>query len=79
MAEKNGQRIVRVEDDREMVELMQVMQDRKRFNIVVTAQNAPIDHILGEHIAQGQAYIAKPASPAELRGAVEMVLGSEPL
>jgi len=79
VAEKDRQRIVRVEDDRVMVELVQVMQDRKPFNIVVTAQNAPIDHILGEHIAQVQAYTTKPVSPAELRGAVEMVLGSEPL
>jgi len=43
--------------------------------IVVTAQNAPIDRILGEHIAKVQVYITKPFSPKELRTAVYMVLG----
>ena len=130
MAEKDKQRIVYVEDDPDMVELVQMMLDQKRFNIVgardgttgiglihqaptalvlldlmlpdmggwavfqtmkddpdlseipvivVTAQNTPIDRILGEHIAKVQVYITKPVSPAELRGAVDMVLGSEPL
>lgn len=129
MTEKDKQRIVYVEDDPDMVELVQLMLDRKRFNIVgakdgttglglihqapttlvlldlmlpdiggwavyqtmkkdpdlskipvivVTAQNTPTDRILGEHIARVQAYITKPVSPAELRGAVDMVLGSEP-
>ncbi|MCJ7735953.1 MAG: response regulator [Anaerolineae bacterium] len=34
MAEKDKQRIVYVEDDPDMVELVQLMLDRKRFNIV---------------------------------------------
>ncbi|MCD6284727.1 MAG: response regulator [Anaerolineae bacterium] len=128
MAEKDKQRIVYVEDDPDMVELVQMMLDERRFNIVgardgitglglihqaptalvlldlmlpdmggwavfqtmkedpdlseipvivVTAQNTPIDRILGEHIAKVQVYITKPVSPAELRGAVDRVLGSE--
>jgi len=128
VAEKDKQRIVYVEDDPDMVELVQMMLDERRFNIVgardgitglglihqaptalvlldlmlpdmggwavfqtmkedpdlseipvivVTAQNTPIDRILGEHIAKVQVYITKPVSPAELRGAVDRVLGSE--
>ncbi len=42
--------------------------------IAVTAQNAPIDRILGEHIAKVQAYITKPFSPKELRATVKEVL-----
>jgi two-component system, OmpR family, response regulator VicR len=42
--------------------------------IVITAQNTPIDRILGEHIAKVQVYVTKPFSPHELRAAVEMVL-----
>ena len=42
--------------------------------IVVTAQNTPIDRILGEHIAKVQVYLTKPFTPHELRAAVEMVL-----
>ena len=42
--------------------------------IVITAQNTPIDRILGEHIAKVQVYITKPFSPHELRTAVDMVL-----
>ncbi|MBN1249403.1 MAG: response regulator [Anaerolineae bacterium] len=42
--------------------------------VVVTAQNTPIDRILGEHIAKVQMYIAKPFSPKELRSAVDAVL-----
>lgn len=42
--------------------------------IAVTAQNAPIDRILGEHIAKVQAYVTKPFSPKELRAAVKEVL-----
>jgi two-component system, OmpR family, response regulator VicR len=42
--------------------------------IVITAQNTPIDRILGEHIAKVQVYITKPFSPHELRAAVETVL-----
>ena len=34
MAEKDKQRIVYVEDDQDMVELVQMMLDRMRFNIV---------------------------------------------
>jgi CheY-like chemotaxis protein len=42
--------------------------------IAVTAQNAPIDRILGEHIAKVQAYVTKPFSPKELRATVREVL-----
>ncbi|MGC9350092.1 MAG: response regulator [Anaerolineae bacterium] len=42
--------------------------------IVITAQNAPIDRILGEHIAKVQVYLTKPFSPQELRSAVNKVL-----
>ncbi len=42
--------------------------------IVITAQNKPIDRILGEHIAKVQVYITKPFSPGELRTAVDNVL-----
>jgi two-component system response regulator VicR len=42
--------------------------------IAVTAQNAPVDRILGEHIAKVQAYITKPFSPKELRATVNEVL-----
>ena len=42
--------------------------------IAVTAQNAPIDRILGEHIAKVQAYVTKPFSPKELRATVKKVL-----
>ncbi|MDF1515793.1 MAG: response regulator [Anaerolineae bacterium] len=42
--------------------------------IAVTAQNAPIDRILGEHIAKVQAYVTKPFSPKELRVIVNEVL-----
>ena len=129
MAEKDKQRIVYIEDDPDMVELVQMMLDRNRFNvvgtsdgttglelvrqaptalvlldlmlpdmggwavyqtmkedpdlseipvIVLTAQNTPVDRILGEHIAKVQVYITKPFSPAELRGAVDRVLDCEP-
>jgi len=129
VAEKDKQRIVYIEDDPNMVELVQMMLDRKRFTIVgapdgttgleliqqaptalvlldlmlpdiggwavyqtmkedpvlskipvivLTAQNTPVDRILGEQIAKVQVYITKPFSPAELRGAVDRVLSSEP-
>ncbi len=42
--------------------------------IVITAKNAPIDRVLGEHIAKVQVYIAKPFSPNELREAVKATL-----
>ena len=42
--------------------------------IVVTAQDAPIDRILGEHIAKVQVYITKPFSPRELLSSVNQVL-----
>ena len=42
--------------------------------IVITAQNAPIDRVLGEHIAKVQVYITKPFSPNELREAVKETL-----
>jgi len=44
--------------------------------IVITAQNTPIDRVLGEHIAKVQVYITKPFTPNELRTAVNTVLGS---
>ncbi len=46
--------------------------------IVITAQNAPIDRVLGEHIAKVQVYITKPFGPKELRTAVNGVLGLQP-
>ncbi|MGC9520395.1 MAG: response regulator transcription factor [Anaerolineae bacterium] len=56
----------------------QAMKDDQVLNqvpvIVITAQNKPIDRILGEHIAKVQVYITKPFSPAELRTAVDNVL-----
>lgn len=42
--------------------------------IVITAQNAPIDRVLGEHIAKVQVYITKPFSPNDLREAVKETL-----
>ncbi len=42
--------------------------------IAVTAQNAPIDRVLGEHIAKVQAYVTKPFSPKELRATINEVL-----
>jgi len=43
--------------------------------IVVTAQDAPIDRLLGEHIAMVQVYITKPFSPMQLLASVKEVLG----
>mgnify|MGYP000473143092 CR=1 FL=1 len=128
MAEIDKQRIVYIEDDPDMVELVKIMLDRTRFDvvgaedgttglermreaatdlvlldlmlpdmggwtlyqamkedavlsripvIVVTAQNTPVDRILGEHIAKVQLYITKPFSPKELRSAVATVLATE--
>lgn len=45
--------------------------------IVITARGAPIDKVLGEHIAKVQAYITKPFSTYDLRGKVKHVLGLE--
>jgi DNA-binding response OmpR family regulator len=42
--------------------------------VVVTAQDAPIDKILGEEIAKVQVYITKPFSPYKLRESVKQVL-----
>lgn len=42
--------------------------------IVITAKNAPIDRVLGEHIAKVQVYITKPFSPNDLRDAVKRTL-----
>ena len=42
--------------------------------IMITAQNAPIDRVLGEHIAKVQVYITKPFSPNDLREAVKETL-----
>ena len=45
--------------------------------IVVTARGAPIDKVLGEHVAKVQVYIVKPFSTHELRDSVKRVLGIE--
>lgn len=45
--------------------------------IVVTARGAPIDKVLGEHVAKVQVYIVKPFSTYELRDSVKRVLGME--
>lgn len=45
--------------------------------IVITAQNAPIDRVLGEHIAKVQVYITKPFSPNQLREAVRETLNNQ--
>lgn len=42
--------------------------------IAVTAQNAPVDRVLGEHIAKVEAYVTKPFSPKQLRETVKEVL-----
>jgi two-component system, OmpR family, response regulator VicR len=42
--------------------------------IVITAQNTPIDRVLGEHIAKVEVYLTKPFSPQELRAAINTVL-----
>ena len=126
MAETHKYRIVYIEDDPDMIELVSLMLDADRFDlvgatdgetglalmhdakpdvllldlmlpdlggwaiyqdmkddvdlkdvpvVVLTAQNAPMDRILGEHIAKVQVYITKPFGPVELRGAVNKVLG----
>jgi DNA-binding response OmpR family regulator len=49
---------------------------RKIPVIVITAQNAPIDRVLGEHIAKVQVYITKPFSPSQLREAVKETLNN---
>jgi DNA-binding response OmpR family regulator len=58
--------------------IYQAMKDDEHLQsipvIVITAQNAPIDRILGEYIAKVQVYLTKPFSPQELRSAVSMVL-----
>jgi DNA-binding response OmpR family regulator len=43
--------------------------------IVITARSAPIDRVLGQHIAKVQVYITKPFSPNDLRKAVRKTLG----
>ncbi|MGC9467103.1 MAG: response regulator [Anaerolineae bacterium] len=125
MAETKKHRIVYIEDDPDMIDLVSIMLGSKRFEligatdgntglalmretspdlllldlmlpdmggwavyqamkddeelqaipvIVITAQNTPIDRILGEHIAKVQVYITKPFSPNDLRTAVDEVL-----
>jgi CheY-like chemotaxis protein len=44
--------------------------------IAVTAQNAPVDRILGEHIAKVQAYVTKPFSPKDLRTTVNEIFNT---
>ncbi len=43
--------------------------------IVITARGAPIDKVLGEHLAKVQVYLVKPFSTHELRDSVKRVLG----
>ncbi|MEJ5312294.1 MAG: response regulator [Anaerolineae bacterium] len=43
--------------------------------IVITARGAPIDKVLGEHVAKVQVYLVKPFSTHELRDNVKRVLG----
>lgn len=43
--------------------------------IVITARGAPIDKVLGEHVAKVQVYIVKPFRTSELRDSVKRVLG----
>jgi two-component system, OmpR family, response regulator VicR len=125
VTETDKRRIVYVEDDPDMVELVRIMLDQTQFDvvgaadgatglkcmreaptalvlldlmlpdvggwgvyqamkddpalnqipvIVLTAQNTPIDRIMGEHIAKVQRYLTKPFSPKELRAAVNDVL-----
>ena len=127
MARTGKYQIVYVEDDPDMINLVQIMLDPERFNligatdgttglnrmretspdlvlldlmlpdvggwavyqtmkededlrkipvIVITAQNTPIDRVLGEHIAKVQVYITKPFSPNELRTAINTVLSA---
>lgn len=130
MAEKDERRVVYIEDDPDMIELVQMMLAGRRFNVVgakdgntglelirqaptalvlldlmlpdvggwavyqmmredpdlskipviiVTAHNTPTDRMLGEHIAKVHVYVTKPFSPSELRDAIDMVLGPEPV
>ena len=44
--------------------------------IVITAQNTPIDRVLGEHIAKVEVYITKPFNPQGLRNAVRTILNA---
>ncbi len=44
--------------------------------IVITAQNTPIDRVLGEHIAKVEVYLTKPFSPKALRSAIDAVLNA---
>jgi two-component system, OmpR family, response regulator VicR len=44
--------------------------------IVITAQNTPIDRVLGEYIAKVEVYLTKPFSPQGLRAAVNTVLSA---
>jgi len=43
--------------------------------IVITARGAPIDKVLGEHVAKVQVYLVKPFGTHELRDNVKRVLG----
>lgn len=45
--------------------------------IVITALGAPVDKVLGKHIAKVQAYVTKPFSTYDLRDKVKHVLGIE--
>lgn len=127
MARTERFQIVYVEDDPDMIDLVRIMLDPERFNligaidgrsglsqmretppdlvlldlmlpdlggwavyqvmkedddlcdipvIVITAQNTPIDRVLGEHIAKVQVYITKPFTPNELRTAINTVLSA---
>ncbi len=127
MARTDRYRIVYIEDDQDMVDLVSMILDAERFDlvgaadgnqglalmhesrpdlllldlmlpdmggwavyqqmkddaslstipvIVITAQNTPIDRLLGEHIAKVTVYLTKPFSPSELRAAVGSVLST---
>ncbi len=128
MVSTERHRIIYIEDDSDMVDLVKIMLDSQRYDligamdgntgltmmrealpdlvlldlmlpdmggwavyqemkedealsnipvIVITAQNTPIDRVLGEHIAKVQVYITKPFSPSGLRTAVEKVLSAQ--
>ena len=126
MSEEKMYKVVYIEDDRDMIDLVRVVLSRGNFEllgitegreglnivrevkpdlvlldlmlpdmggwaiyqqmkseptlkdipvIVVTAQDAPIDRLLGEHVAMVQVYITKPFSPMQLYASVKEVLG----
>ncbi len=128
MASAEKHRIIYIEDESDMIDLVKIMLDSERYDligaldgttglsmmrealpdlvlldlmlpdmggwavyqemkedealssipvIVITAQNTPIDRVLGEHIAKVQVYITKPFTPNGLRTAVQEVLSAQ--